>query len=266
MWGVPHWIWTHPANEGHRTRSLLRGADFQFRGRVLRRPMKVPVGRTGVLEANLHSSGGSKAVYANPPDWPEMIIWQQRLREGDLFVDVGANVGVYSLWAGDLGAEVIALEPNPVAAARLRRNAELSGMSIEIIEAAASSESGTASFDPTGDTTGHLGEGSLLVRTVTIDEVIGDRIVAGMKVDVEGFERLVLEGATRALAEKRIRCIQLEWNSASVRVLGEDREPVAALLRETGYTLHHPDQDAALHVLPTAGFGADVFALPIDDR
>ena len=40
-----------------------------------------------------------------------MLIWQQVLQSGDLFVDVGTNVGSYTIWAADLGAEVIALEP-----------------------------------------------------------------------------------------------------------------------------------------------------------
>ena len=50
-------------------------------------------------------------VYGNPPNYPEMVTWRQVLRPADLFVDVGANIGSYSIWAGEMGANVIALEP-----------------------------------------------------------------------------------------------------------------------------------------------------------
>ena len=43
-----------------------------------------------------------------------MLVWQQALRPGDLFVDVGANIGSYAIWAADLGADVIALEPQRI--------------------------------------------------------------------------------------------------------------------------------------------------------
>jgi FkbM family methyltransferase len=40
-----------------------------------------------------------------------MQVWRQALRGGGLFLDVGANVGAYTIWAAECGAEVIALEP-----------------------------------------------------------------------------------------------------------------------------------------------------------
>jgi FkbM family methyltransferase len=50
-------------------------------------------------------------MYANPPDLPEMLVWRRALRDDGLFVDVGANAGTYTLWAAELGTEIIALEP-----------------------------------------------------------------------------------------------------------------------------------------------------------
>lgn len=242
---------------------MARAVAFQARGRLLHRPTRARIGRTAVLPADLHSPGASKAVYANPPDWPEMLVWQQRLRPGDLFVDVGANVGTYSLWAADLGATVIAIEPGALACQRLRRNIELNDFPISVIEAAASNQEGTTTIDADQDTGAHIGAGSRSVPTVTLDSVIGSRVVAGVKVDVEGAERLVLEGAHRALAEHRIGCLQLEWNSASLVHYGEQRGVVADLLTEVGYHICRPTDGGAL-VPTTPAMGTDVFAVPDD--
>lgn len=258
---VAKWIWSHPANEDHRVRSMGRALVFQARGRLLKRPSRAKIGRRGVLLADLHSYGASKAVYANPPDWPEMLVWKQLLSPGDLFIDVGANVGTYSLWAGDLGAEVLAIEPGPSAIERLRRNIGLNDFAITVIEAAATNRSGTVRIDPTQDTIAHVGTGEYEARAVTLDSIIGGRLVTGVKIDVEGAERLVLEGAREALGDQRIRCLQLEWNSASVEYYGEQRSLVADLLDEFGYRLYRPADDGSLQPT-TPETGPDVFALP----
>lgn len=259
--GVLPWVWGHPANQQHRVAALLRAASFQVRGRVYKRPTVGTIGNKAKFMAEVGSSAASKAIYANPPDWPEMVVWQQRLRSGDLFVDVGANVGTYSLWAGDLGAEVIAVEPAPWAVARLRRNLALNKFSVTVVEAVATAHEGTERFDSSGDATAHIGAG-IEVRATTLDAIVGDRQVAGVKIDVEGSERLVLQGAERALIEHRIGCLQLEWNDLSEVALQETRQPIVELLRAYRYSLYRPDTFGNLIAAPSPAFGPDVFALP----
>ena len=103
--------WKHPANRGKRIWAVSRAIQFQLSGRLLYRRTIARLGEHSSLWVDLHRTGASKVVYGNPPDYPEMLIWQQVLQSGDLFVDVGTNVGSYTIWAADLGAEVIALEP-----------------------------------------------------------------------------------------------------------------------------------------------------------
>lgn len=214
------------------------------------------------MDAELHAHGASKAVYANPPDWPEMVVWQRRLRPGDLFLDVGANVGTYSLWAADLGAQVIAVEPGS-AVGRLRHNVALNDLPIEVVEAAAMDKAGVVMLDESAsDTLSHVSTLGRSVVAVTIDSILDGRAAAGMKVDVEGAERLVLEGAREALAGQRIGCIQLEWNSYSRILLGEPRSKAAQILNDHGYRLHRALDDGTL--VPDDGEeGNDVFALPV---
>jgi hypothetical protein len=78
-----------------------------------------------------------------------------------------------------------------------------------------------------------------------------------VKIDVEGAERLVLQGASRALAEGRIRLMQLEWSwDCAAQTLGEARDPVAELLARHGYRLYRPDRRG--HLQPITGEVPDV--------
>ena len=125
-----------------------------------------------------------------------MLVWQQALQSGDLFVDVGANVGSYTIWAADLGAEVIALEPAEDTFALLLENIDLNDYRAKTIQAAAGATCGSVRFTNGLDTVNRVAaDGDVQATMVTIDSVIGDRTVAGMKIDVEGFEIEVLRGS-----------------------------------------------------------------------
>jgi FkbM family methyltransferase len=259
------YVWRHPANRGRRLRGVTRAVAFQARGRLGLRTL-APLGRRGRLWVELHSHAASKVVYANPPDWPEMQAWRRLLRPGDLFVDVGSNVGAYAVWAADAGAAVIAVEPSPGTAARLRDNVRLNQFAIEVRQCAVADRPGRARLSAGRGPVNHLLIGPAPdgdeVAVDTLDRILGDRYAAGVKVDVEGAERLVLQGARRALAQHRIAVLQLEWNRASQHLLGEGREPVAAILAGHGYTLARPDDRGRLRpVTAPATSDHDIFAV-----
>jgi FkbM family methyltransferase len=217
--------------------------------------------------AHPQETNSPNAVYTNPPNWREMRLWQQLLHPGDLFVDVGGNVGIYTIMAQDLGAQTITFEPDRRNYERIREHLELNGYRGEVHAKAVADAAGMRRFTEGLDSYNHLldgGQDGIEVETVTLDEVIGDREVAGLKIDVEGAERLVLEGARRALQDGRIRVIQLEWSSREVeRTLHETRAPIEVLLRGYGYLLYRPDDGGRIGRLDgPVPPGRDVFASP----
>jgi FkbM family methyltransferase len=256
-------VWRHPANERRQLQAMFRLARFQVRGRLFHRRSLARLGTRSSVWASVDRWEASKVAYANPPDHSEMLVWRHVLNPSDLFIDVGANIGSYSIWAAELGAEVIAFEPADDTFGLLTENVTLNGYRIETLQAAAGARCGTASFTVGRDSANRLDpEGGAEIAMVTIDSIIGDRVVAGMKIDVEGFEIEVLRGCERALSGQRIKLIQLEWNSTSVTAVHASRVPVARLLRKHGYSLFRPDRDGVLIPLADTGFGADVFAMP----
>jgi FkbM family methyltransferase len=258
---IVKFVWTHPANRGARVPALLRLARFQFRGKVLHRRTLARLGHQSSIWVYPFRHAASKVVYGNPPDHPEMLVWQRVLRSGDLFLDVGANIGAYTILAGDLGAEVIAFEPAADTFALLKENVALNEYPTQTIQAAAGSMCGTARFTNGRDCVNRLDpEGDVETAVLTIDSVLNGRIAAGMKVDVEGFEIEVLHGCEQALSEGRIGLIQLEWNSTSLSATGCDRRPAAELLAKFGYKLYRPDDLGNLVPIDDPSSGRDVFA------
>jgi len=261
---IVSYIWQHPANERNRVRALVRAARFQARARLTHRRTLTRLGDRSMVWVDLHRTAASKVLYANPPDYQEMLVWRQVLRPGDLFIDVGANIGSYTIWAGELGAEVIALEPAKDTFALLVENVALNGYAVKPIEAAAGAACGTVRFTSGRDSVNRLDpEGRVEAAMVTVDSIIGGCVVAGMKVDVEGFEIEVLKGCERALSEHRIRLIQLEWNASSTTAVGTDRQPLADLLAQYGYGLYRPDGEGGLLSTTDTSFGHDLFARPL---
>jgi FkbM family methyltransferase len=260
---IVRYVWGHPANAGRRTRALARAVRYQAMSRLLGRRALARLGERSRLWVDPHRTAASMVLYANPPDLPEMLVWRRALRGGTLFVDVGANVGTYTVWAAEHGAEVIALEPAADTFSLLKENIALNGYRVTAVRAAAGDHCGTARFTVGLDAGNSLAlDGAAVTELVTIDSLVGDRRVSGMKIDVEGHELDVLRGAVRALADQRIDLIQIEWNEMSRFAVGTDRRPVAELLAGYGYRLYRPDPAGCLVPVEDPGYGADVFASP----
>ena len=129
---------------------------------------------------------------------------EEILQPGDLFVDIGAWIGPVTLWALERGANVIAVEPDPVALPELRRCVPAS---VEIWEGAVGVSSGTSGLTtnrgrPFGRSMSCLDEeGEIQVQTWTLPEILAGRIPALVKIDIEGYEIDLLPEIAPYLAE-----------------------------------------------------------------
>lgn len=262
---VLRFVVSHPANKHRRVRAVIRAFKFQVMGRLTGRRSETPIGHSHKMWAVLHHTASAKALYANPPDYAEMQAWRKLLEPGSLFVDIGSNVGTYSLWAADCGAEVIAVEPAASSFKLLEANLALNEQSpVQALHCALADAPGEMWLTQGLDAMNHLvldGTSGEHVKVSTLDFVLGDRTAAGVKIDVEGAERLVLAGGSSALAAGRIQALQLEWNELSELVLGETREPIVEMLTGYGYEFVRPDDKGDFHSVEDLGFGADLFAI-----
>ncbi|MCK9549211.1 FkbM family methyltransferase [Aquamicrobium sp.] len=126
------------------------------------------------------------------------------LRPGDLVLDIGANIGEFSLWAAARGARVIAFEPDPTTLACLRDN--VSGKVVEVEPVGLWHEPASLSFftapdEADGSFIGNSGQ-SIQVNALPLDAIMARRdfpAVRLIKMDAEGAEPEVLRGATETL-------------------------------------------------------------------
>jgi FkbM family methyltransferase len=166
------------------------------------------------------------------------------LRPGMTFVDVGANVGYFTLLAASLGASVVAYEPTPTVVKRLRENIALSGFdSVTVVNAAVADKRGILHLyqspnDPEANNLFGDGDDPVKVRAVSLDDDLADHGVQKidlLKIDAEGAEPLVLIGAARLLRSNSAPTIIIEVNPVSLRSANSVPAAVISSLESSGY-------------------------------
>ena len=162
---------------------------------------------------------------------------REQLHEGDIAVDVGANIGVITFLAASIvgaGGRVIAVEPNPDNLQLLYRGIVLNGFTnIEVLPCAASNA--RTVFSLTGGTSNtHLigarapTEGGHFVQSVALDEALeGLPRLDFVKMDIEGHEPHAFEGFSRLIARHR-PALLVEFNPRCLIDL-HGQNPVAFL-------------------------------------
>ena len=245
---ILRYVLGHPVNRGHRVRAVARYARWQAWRRIVGRPITVNFWKGLRVRVYPDSPYSWTAIYFGLAEYDDMMFTLRYLRPGDTFIDVGANIGFYSLLASsvNVGAPVVAFEPHPVAATRLRENAGLNFFrNIRVREAAVGSSAGAAML------TSDLGErnriraktddngSSVEGKVVTLDGDLAEldidpASVALVKIDTEGFEANVLAGA-RGLLDARPGPVWMVELTGLGTLHGSDDAAVHAMFAERGY-------------------------------
>jgi FkbM family methyltransferase len=176
-------------------------------------------------------------------------------RPPDLFLDVGANYGGHSLLFAASGVPHVAFEPNPVCHDYAREAARLNGIEPRIVQAAVGAGAGTVTLSyperetwlgtVDADLRAELAQRGPLqtveVAMAALDDLVGrpDARHVLLKIDVEGGELGVVQGARRLLASHRP--VVLFESTPQAR----DRDELAAAFRELGYRIASLPWDAA---------------------
>lgn len=219
-----------------RSRALMRHLMWQGRKMLFPRPVARQLSQSVITD---DEAGGviSMVNMLGRYDFNNMHFVQSVLSRASapVFFDVGANIGAYTLIASEVpGVRVVSLEPIPAAYAKLQRNVELNGREgVTMLPVAAGSARGElrmtcdhASVFNRVVTEDHAGEGTMVVAVETLDTV-RDRTgltPTVIKIDVEGHEPAVLEGAPGCLMSAQA-CLVEEG----------DRPGVVAIMHAQGW-------------------------------
>jgi FkbM family methyltransferase len=278
--------------------SILRVLLWPFRKRAAPEPTQIPSQQTPSLTLEQYESlaptsklthEGKSVTYHTPnrfAHWrvqtlftkePDTIAWIAGFSADDVLLDIGANVGMYTIWAAvTRGVRVYAFEPESQNFALLNRNifanklrdqvtafcaalSDTEGFSTLYLPAFAAAGSGH-SFAENVDH--HLKPRKAVHRqgcyAAAIDQLVEKGVMPApthIKIDVDGFEHKVIAGARRTLKGPSVRSILVEINS----LLPEHRAIVDELAA-LGFT-YSPEQVMAARRTEgaSAGVGNYVF-------
>ena len=209
----------------NRTAAICRHLLWQARKLAFPRPVQRRLSRSVITD---DEAGGviSMVNMLGIYDYNNMNFSQTVLGKAGVFVDVGANIGAYTLIASEAQAtRVISLEPNPTAYRKLRRNIALNGrQNVQAFNLGASSAPGVLKMTNNGAAVTNrivdsdlAGPATIEVEVNTLDALCARLGVSPtlIKIDVEGHELEVLRGAATILDEA-LACIVENGDRQSV--------------------------------------------------
>lgn len=227
---------SHPLNRGGRLKAISRVLAWQLGARLV--PGPVIIDHVGTKLIARRGGNAVGHVYNGLNSFNELGFILHAVQPGTTFVDVGANIGSFSLPVAARGGRVIAFEPGE-AFEELTTNFRLNGMEAELRREALGASEGSLSLTAGLDTINRAavpGEPAREVPLRTLDGCVVDaRLV---KIDVEGFEAAVISGGKRVL--RGADAVILEMNGQAERYGFSDgavRTELHALglKHETGY-------------------------------
>lgn len=239
----------HPLNREHRINAIIRFAKWQISSRLARGAIVYNWVNGARLLVKTGETGFTGNIYTGLHEFPEMGFVLHFLRDEDLFVDVGANVGSYTVLAcAAVGARGVAFEPIPGTYARLIENVRLNGLDDKVlcVNQGVGARPGAMAFSSDCDTTNHAlaaGEqrdGSVTVQLTSLDIALRGMSPSLIKIDVEGYESQVLEGAQQILENRALNAVIVELNGSGSRY-GFDESNIIELLRNHGFLSYSYD-------------------------
>jgi len=233
----------------------LRSAAYVVNRFILRRPrliakakhfdLRLQVRTDDVIGRHIYKYG------AHEPETTDFLKRTLEIRDGDVLLDVGANIGWYSLVldriAGEARADIYAFEPDPENFVLLGENRALNAAQrVHPVQLGVSDRTGTFELHRFGGSNRgrhsmlpiHEG-GTIEIRTITLDEFwaqeeLGERIPRFLKMDIEGFELAALHGAEGVLA--RCPFVMLEYSPRYMSAAGIEPSGLLDFMSGQGYT------------------------------
>lgn len=219
-------IYDHPLASRARPAAFQRWLRWQLASRLSPGDsIVVPFVDEARLAVRPGMRGATGSVYTGLHEFEDMAFVAHFLRPGDLFVDVGANVGSYTVLAAKVAAaDAIAIEPVPETYRRLLTNVHLNeiGGRVHAMNVGVGEARGRLRFTTALDCENHaLDEHEpydgpcVEVAVVPLDDITAERAPTAMKIDVEGFEKAVLDGAARTLGDSSLQALVIELSTST---------------------------------------------------
>ncbi|PWS31699.1 FkbM family methyltransferase [Pedobacter paludis] len=214
----------HPLAKRHLFKAYTKFLWWQIRSKTFKNLIAIPFIHETKFFAKKGLTGITGNIYTGLHEFEDMSFLLHFLRAEDTFFDVGANVGSYTILAsGVKKAKTIAFEPINVTWNILSKNVMLNHLEDLVIlrNNAVGSEEKDLYFTDNQDTTNHvvtlIQENSSVVNVITLNSFYKEHKPNLIKIDVEGFETEVVNGASQLLNDNQLKAIIIELNGSGER-------------------------------------------------
>ena len=240
--GTWKYIWRHPLASRNRPLAFRRWLQWQLVSRVAWGDVVVPFVASSRLVVHSGMTGATGNIYTGLHEFEDMAFALHLLRPSDLFVDAGANVGVYTILGATAGASCVSVEPLPGTHSNLLANIRINGLgdSVRTYQVALGATPGIVLLTSNLDAMNHVlaaaesASGAIDVPVVMLDELLRNEEPVLLKVDVEGYETEVFKGAMSTLTSPKLLALIVELNESGERYGASERE-LSDLLGKCGF-------------------------------
>jgi FkbM family methyltransferase len=224
-----NYINIHPLSSKHRLLAFSKFFSWQISQFLYPRERKVKFTERTNLIVKKGMTGATGNIYLGLHEFNDMGFLLHFLRPNDIFFDIGANVGSYTVLAsGHCKARTFCFEPIPSTFEALSKNI-ISNDIENLVEAknlGLGDSDSTLTFTKTMDTVNHVmynfeytkKEDSIEVKVISADSLLEETDCPSLiKIDVEGFETSVLNGMNEILKNVKLKAIIIELNGSGLR-------------------------------------------------
>jgi len=236
------YLFDHPLNKTNKVGALIRYIKWRIGSRLVPGDVIFQWVNNSVMVARVGESGIDASIYCGLQEFTDMAFLLHVLREGDLFIDIGANVGSYTILAcSAIGANGYCFEPVPPTYSRLLTNIRLNNIEgkVKALNLALGNTRGEISFSSDQDCMNHViandeqTENKIVVNVSTLDEELKEDPFL-IKIDVEGYEMPTLEGAENTLKNDELCSVIMELNGSGSRY-GFDESKILQMMPDYGF-------------------------------
>ncbi len=241
-----HFIVSHPLNKSNRIGSICRFLKWQIGSRLIHGEIVYPWLNGIKFFVRPGETGLTGNIYTGLHEFNDMAFMLHYINEKDLFIDIGANAGSYTLLScGVKRAKGYSFEPVLPTYKRLCENIHLNHLEtrVRVLNMGLSDKPGYLQFTVNEDCMNHVlieknTSDTIKVKTETLDRILGNKNPSVMKIDVEGYEVPVLKGAKKTLKKLSLSAVLIETNGSGIRYGYCDEEIVVIMSKNNffGYS------------------------------
>jgi len=236
----------HPLNKKSRFQSFYRFVNWQLFNYFNDHTLIHKFVDNSRIIVKKGLAGATGNYYCGLDEFEDMAFLLHFLRPEDTFVDIGANVGSYTILASScIGARTIAFEPVPTTYNELIDNINLNRIDslVTSMNIGLGSKNGITKFTCNLDSMNHIAlkneKNTIDVKIRALDDIItpSDSFYL-LKIDVEGFETEVINGGMCFVKNQNVKAIIIELNGLASRY-GYNEEDIHNALIKVGFTPYY---------------------------